>query len=347
MKPWPFLLLLVLVRATPLSADTIYLKDGTREKSSKVWEQNGYVHFILKGTRNVEIRYAKEIVDRIEVDPGQALDQPNENSQPKTLPVDSLKKEPSALNIHPIGSVGVRLPQSESQPKPGKADPDGAAPKSGDAGQPPITQDQTATSADDLAKLQAAAAKLTGISFYDPKRSHKYWATAALQYDSVKQAISGLSELYHMPSDWIERNMGDTNDLGVIHQNLLSGLKGKPDATSHPMATPAGTGKPAAGESDQSLSAKVAQAPPAEIRIEDLDGTQSEGPFFYNPRKPLKYWISESKGYETLNEALAALAQQYHQTPEWVEAHMGQTNNLNVIHRNLGQNAEKKNSLPP
>jgi hypothetical protein len=339
MKPWPFLFFLVLVSATPLSADTIYLKDGTREKSSKIWEQNGYVHFILKGTQNVEIRYAKEIVDRIEADPAQTLEQP--------LPVNPSKKEPSTSNTQPADSVGVRLPQSESQPNPGKADPDGVAPKSAEATQLPVTQDQTAPFADDLAQLQAAAAKLKGISFYDPKRPHKYWATATLQYDSVEQAISGLSELYHMPSDWIESTMGDANDLGVIHQNLIAGLKGKLDAPSRPMATPAGTGKPAAGESDQNLSAKSAQTQSAEVRIEDLDGAQSEGPFFYNPRKPLKYWISESRGYKTLNEALAALAQQYHQTPEWVEAHMGQTNNLNEIHRNLGQNAESKSSLPP
>ena len=46
----------------------IVLQDGTIETSDRVWESDRYVHFILKGTNGVEIRYAKDIVSRIERD---------------------------------------------------------------------------------------------------------------------------------------------------------------------------------------------------------------------------------------------------------------------------------------
>ena len=47
-------------------ADRITLKDGTNIVSEKVWQTEDHVHFILIGTRDVEIRYAKEIVEKIE-----------------------------------------------------------------------------------------------------------------------------------------------------------------------------------------------------------------------------------------------------------------------------------------
>jgi hypothetical protein len=50
------------------AADTIFLKDGTTEQSERVWETEKFVHFILKGTKTVEIRYSKDIVERIERD---------------------------------------------------------------------------------------------------------------------------------------------------------------------------------------------------------------------------------------------------------------------------------------
>lgn len=63
------LLLLLLIGWVTVSgavADKVLLKDGSVEESVRVWETDRYVHFILKGTRSVEIRYAKEIVDHIE-----------------------------------------------------------------------------------------------------------------------------------------------------------------------------------------------------------------------------------------------------------------------------------------
>ena len=95
--------------------------------------------------------------------------------------------------------------------------------------------------------------------------------------------------------------MGSTNDLGQIHQNL----------------------------SESQLSA------PIEIQEPEAD----KGPqiLFYNPRRPQKYWTSATAKHDTFNEAISALATAYDRSPEWVQQHMGNTNNLSEIHENLSK----------
>jgi hypothetical protein len=340
MKRWLFFCLLMVMGANYLSAETIYLKDGTREKSSKVWEQDGYIHFILKGTRNVEIRYAKEIVDRVEAEPNQANDQSNESVLPKAFAPGQAQKDQSASIPLPGGGIGISAPPTESQLEPGNPDSDVAPLKSTDAAQPLQSADPAANQGLDFASLKEAAGKLAGVSFYDPKRPHKYWASSDLQCDSIQQAIAALAEQYHMPSEWIEKNMGDTNDLGIIHQKLIAGRQISPSAPARPISASAETGKAPPAVSGPGQPAKDEHARQTAARLEDLEGPQIEGPVFYDPRRTLKYSISESSGYKTLKEALDALAQMYDHPPEWIEAHMGQTNDLNEIHRNLRQNSE-------
>ena len=64
---------------------------------------------------------------------------------------------------------------------------------------------------------------------------------------------------------------------------------------------------------------------------------QADGPVFYDPRRPYKYWADQNSKHKTYQAAIAALAQKYKTTPEWVQAHMGDTNDLAQIHRNLSQ----------
>jgi len=40
-----------------------------------------------------------------------------------------------------------------------------------------------------------------------------------------------------------------------------------------------------------------------------------------------------------MEEAVDTLAKQYEQTPDWIIAHLGETNDLVEIHRNLARNA--------
>ena len=63
--------------------------------------------------------------------------------------------------------------------------------------------------------------------------------------------------------------------------------------------------------------------------------SKSDGLVFYDPRRSRKYWISASAKYNTFQEAVSALAKQYDRTPQWIQDHMGETNDLQEIHRNL------------
>lgn len=72
--------------------------------------------------------------------------------------------------------------------------------------------------------------------------------------------------------------------------------------------------------------------------------SKSNGLVFYDPRRPRKYWINATAKYNTFQEAVAALAKQYDRSPQWIQDHMGETNDLQEIHQNLATG--KSNSTP-
>lgn len=67
---------------------------------------------------------------------------------------------------------------------------------------------------------------------------------------------------------------------------------------------------------------------------EKLAGTEDQLMFF-NPRREQLYWASEASRHDSLDDAIAALADMYHRTPEWVQSHMGEENALQAIHQKL------------
>ena len=67
------------------------------------------------------------------------------------------------------------------------------------------------------------------------------------------------------------------------------------------------------------------------------DTAKSKGLQFYNPRRPQKYWTSAAAKHNSFKEAIAALAKQYDRSPEWIQHHMGDTNDLYEIHQNLSR----------
>ena len=177
-------------------SDRIVLKDGTIEISDRVWESEKYIHFILKGTKTVEVRYAKEIVDRIE---------PNTFSE--------------AGGGKPPGKPASVEQRSEwvSIATPGKVPPSGI---------PQDLQKQTPaspTGKDLSAKIDSSmVAGLRNISFYDPHRPKRYWSSQNSRHTNLKDAVDALAALYGRSSEWVEANMGDENDLGSIHLRLLA-----------------------------------------------------------------------------------------------------------------------------
>jgi hypothetical protein len=77
-------------------------------------------------------------------------------------------------------------------------------------------------------------------------------------------------------------------------------------------------------EPQQSITGKIASPNP-----------DFEGHAFYDPRRPFKYWTDKNTKHKNYQEAIRALAKKYNRPPEWIQAHMGETNDLAAIHRNL------------
>jgi len=141
----------------------------------------------------------------------------------------------------------------------------------------------------------------SAVLFYDPRRPKKYWSSPARQHDSYREAVSALAADFDRSPEWVEQHMIESNDLMEIRRHLED--------------------RHAAGDETQS-----ATGAPATTAVE-----------FYNPRRPAKYWTSENAHHKSLAEALQALARDFSETPEWVESHMAESNDLNVIRQSLTQ----------
>jgi len=141
--------------------------------------------------------------------------------------------------------------------------------------------------------------KPQGIAFYDPRRPKKYWSSTTRQHDTFRDAISALAEEFNRPAAWIEGNLGDSNDLGEVRETLRSRLS-------------------------ESASTKMTSAPAPGGVIE-----------FYNPRRAQKYMTAPDASHDSFHEALNALARDFDKPPDWVEQHMGESNDVDQIRQNL------------
>lgn len=72
----------------------------------------------------------------------------------------------------------------------------------------------------------------------------------------------------------------------------------------------------------------------------------AEGLRFYDPRRTHKYWTGKNGKHKTFQAAVAALARQYDRPADWIQAHMGETNDLGEIHRNLSTGLAEKQQTP-
>jgi hypothetical protein len=138
-----------------------------------------------------------------------------------------------------------------------------------------------------------------GIVFYNPRRRYTYWAGKNSKHNSYKKAIQALANRYGRSPEWVQAQMGDTNDLEQIHQNLANQVLNRET---------------------------VVEPPPAPT---------SSGIVFYNPRRPFPYWTGKALKHKSYKEAIQALAVEYGQSPQWIQKNMGESNDLNEIHQNL------------
>lgn len=273
----------VVFTASPANSDRIVLKDGGVEESDRIWETNHYIHFILKGTESVEIRYAKEIVDRIEREgkPDQRPTVGRPNSKPGKSKADEEpsvqqhlgRQTPSVLEQHPV--VDPKM----------------------------IKENRN-------------------VHFYDPRRSKRYWASRNSRHDTLRDAINALAKQYGRDSDWIVDHIGDENDLGAIHQRLVNAI-GETTANE----------KINTEKIIPAMQKRQTEAPPRADSAPDLD--VPKGIAFYDPRRPRKYWVDPDNRFDSLGDALNALAQTYKVPVSWIEEHLGPSNDLATIHEHI------------
>ncbi len=351
-------LLICLMFASAGNADRIFLKDGTVVVTDKVWQSRDHVHFILQGTQNVEIRYQKEIVAKIE-------------SNGKILK-PSL---PGMQQAPPKSSTAVAKPVPKTQ----KALNDAVK----GIGKDSPSNPSTAPAADNDHLFTR------GLSFYDPRREKRYWASRHSKHDTLADALQALARQYGRTSQWVASHMGEVNNLSEIHANLArtresetsTGQSKKANLPSeHRLFYDSGGPYPYHTGPDQNFKTRKAALealarqyqqpvewvdrhigdqtdldeihrilthaaseqpakPSQSIRSDearhDSETAALDGLEFYNPRREQKYWTGKMERHNTLKEALMALAKQYGVSTDWIESHMGDTNDLATIHRNI------------
>jgi hypothetical protein len=311
-------------------ADIIYLKDGTKVKASKVWEEGDVIRFSMEDYEDIIITYSKEIVERIEKGEGKGVSKPT--TQKDT--VSAAKKDLAAGKIDKQKGTAAENIKSatvvDSSDSNLKSTGTGQPTKTGQADmapQPPAKQPHqtTGAKADVPAKTATAKAKaeppansatpkappagvsssqVDGILFYNPRRPYKYWTGPTSKHRTLKEALATLAKQFDRDPQWVADNLGKTNDLGDIYRNLNPD-QGIASSKVKPVATPRGF-------------------------------------LFYDPRRPYKFWTGAASKHRNLKEALAALAKQYDRPSEWVKAHMGESNDLGEIHKNLMQIKDKE-----
>ena len=143
----------------------------------------------------------------------------------------------------------------------------------------------------------AVVESVSGILFYSARRSYKYQTGPDDRFHTFKEAVDDLAAKFNKDPYWIGQNLGNTNDLGKIYINL-----------SRPIDK-------VGADTDTAL--------------------ETTGILFYDPRRTYKYWVSSESKHDTLDEAIETLANQYARSTEWVINHLGETNDLSEIHRNL------------
>jgi len=87
----------------------------------------------------------------------------------------------------------------------------------------------------------------------------------------------------------------------------------------------------------EKMPLSVQKPAPSPASPEKIAVPKTKGTAFYDPRRPFKYWSDKNSKHTTYQEAIDALAEKYGRSSEWIQAHMGDSNDLEQIHRNLSE----------
>ena len=248
----------------PLAAggDTIFLKDGTKITTKKAWEENGLIKFYLEGSESIIITYSKKIIDRIE--DGDTKEKEVEKKEIEGKKPQSEHQAP--VTRKPAGAASTLTFQNQDNEKSDgllfynprrkhkywvsstswhnrlEAAIAALAEK---YGRNPEWVKANMGNTNNLYKIHKNLAKnipagkqsfdnssiLSEISntlFYNPRRTHKYWASSKSRHNTLEAAIAALSEKYDRNPEWVKANMGNTNSLYEIHKNLTNSKLNSP-----------------------------------------------------------------------------------------------------------------------
>ncbi len=273
LKKWALICWVIILIPLKTEADVIFFKDGMKTVcQDRAWEEGEEIRCEYNG---VILSYQKKDVIRLEKI--RIENQSETGSDETQAPIEAAAKPASAAAaevVQPDASEKQPLAQIKSESISKKSD----------------------------------ISDTKGLEFYNPRRPQKYWTSATSKHHVFKEAIATLAQQYDRTPEWIQRHMGETNELQDIHQNLQ---RSKLNASVEPK------------ENDEE---KVPET------------------LFYNPRRPQKYWTGANSKHTTFVEAITALAKEYERTPEWVQQHMGTTNDLGEIHRNLANGKQTETS---
>jgi hypothetical protein len=247
----------------PGKADIIFFKDGMKTVcQEKAWEEGQDVKCEYEGTI---LNYQKKDVLRIQkIRTQKKIEPPSDQIKVPAKPAAQAETGPAVTQ----SSVSKQKVTTKKDAKSVTVKPTGAS-------------------------------KPAGLEFYNPRRPLKYWTSPSSKHQTFAEAIAALAKQYDRSPEWIQQQMGDTNDLDEIHRNLASGK------TNAPVEAKAETAK-AVSET-----------------------------LFYSPRRPHPYWSSATTKHKTFEQAMSALSVRYGRSEQWIQQYMGDSNNLNEIHQNL------------
>jgi len=257
-------LIFLLLALFPLTAggDTIFLKDGTKIRTKKAWEENGLIKFYLKGSESIIITYSKNIIDRIEdtdTKEKEVKKKEIERKKPQNKYQAPVTKKPagaaSILTVHNMDnekSDGLFFYNPRRKHKYWTSSKSwhntleaAIAALAEKYGRNPEWVKANMGNTNNLYKIHINLAKnipagkqsfnnssiLSEISntlFYNPRRTHRYWASSKSRHNTMVAAIAALAEQYDRHPEWVKANMGNTNRLYEIHKNLTNSKLNSP-----------------------------------------------------------------------------------------------------------------------
>jgi hypothetical protein len=219
-------------------ADIIYFKDGMRTIcQEKAWEENGEIKCEYEGW---VISYEKKDVERILKTIPQKQSPQAENKSKTEQSREKQKKAQKTSNSKASG-IAFYDPRRRNKywtdknskhnsyneaiqdlAKKYQRTPEWIQTHMGDTNDlEKIHHNLAKPNADQDVKLEKPRLqKPSGIAFYNPRRTFPYWSWETSKHKSYKDAIQALAQRYQRSPEWIKANMGNSNDLKQIHQNL-------------------------------------------------------------------------------------------------------------------------------